>query len=265
MTKTTPILTMTPDFTPVVRMMAMQTRLAAQSSEAAMRLAYLPWKSWSVSFGALNLAATRDTVVAEKVIAKVAPKAAKKAEAPTAVEPKAKAVAPKVVAKAPKVKETPEVKETKAVAAPKPAKPVAEAVKPVEVKKVAPVAPKEAKKPAETKAAPAKAKPVAAKPTETKPLETKPSETKPVTAEVTSEKPALLKAARNGKADDLTQLKGVGPKLALALQEAGIYHYDQIAAWTEVQTLWVDDNIAGVRGRASRNAWVKQAQTLAKV
>ena len=39
-------------------------------------------------------------------------------------------------------------------------------------------------------------------------------------------------APREGGADDLKKIKGVGPKLEELLHGLGIYHFDQIAAWT---------------------------------
>jgi predicted flap endonuclease-1-like 5' DNA nuclease len=76
-------------------------------------------------------------------------------------------------------------------------------------------------------------------------------------------KPDLMTAPRNGAADDLKLLKGVGPKLEQSLHQAGIYHFDQIASWTAAEAAWVDDNIDGVRGRATRDDWVAQARALA--
>jgi predicted flap endonuclease-1-like 5' DNA nuclease len=76
-------------------------------------------------------------------------------------------------------------------------------------------------------------------------------------------KPRGLKAARGGKADDLKKIKGVGPKLEAMLHGMGYFHFDQIAAWTEQEVAWVDDNLEGFRGRVSRDNWVGQAKILA--
>ena len=81
-------------------------------------------------------------------------------------------------------------------------------------------------------------------------------------AEVAGAGPALLSAPREGGADDLKQLKGVGPKLEQTLNELGVYHFDQIAAWTEAEIAWVDDRLK-FRGRIQRDGWVEQAKTLA--
>ena len=76
-------------------------------------------------------------------------------------------------------------------------------------------------------------------------------------------KPAMLTAAREGKADDLKKIKGVGPKLEAMLHGMGFYHYDQIANWTAAEVAWVDENLEGFKGRVSRDGWVAQAKILA--
>lgn len=77
------------------------------------------------------------------------------------------------------------------------------------------------------------------------------------------DKPTTLDAARDGKADDLKLIKGVGPKLEGVLNDIGIFHYDQIAAWTEAEVAWADQNLVGFKGRVSRDDWVAQAKLLA--
>ena len=75
--------------------------------------------------------------------------------------------------------------------------------------------------------------------------------------------PALLSEARPGGADDLKLIRGVGPKLEATLHRMGVFHYDQIASWTDREVAWVDDNLEGFRGRVSRDEWVAQARVLA--
>ncbi|WP_299932669.1 NADH-quinone oxidoreductase subunit E [uncultured Pelagimonas sp.] len=77
------------------------------------------------------------------------------------------------------------------------------------------------------------------------------------------DKPAALDAAREGGADDLKLIKGVGPKLEKLLNSMGFFHFDQVAAWTDKELGWVDQNLEGFKGRASRDNWVSQAKTLA--
>lgn len=76
-------------------------------------------------------------------------------------------------------------------------------------------------------------------------------------------KPELLSAPRDGGADDLKLIKGVGPKMEGMLHKMGIYHFDQVANWSESEVAWVDANLEGFRGRVSRDDWVGQARLLA--
>ena len=73
-----------------------------------------------------------------------------------------------------------------------------------------------------------------------------------------------MSAPRSGKADDLKQIKGVGPKLEKMLHDMGFYHFDQIAGWSPDEVAWGDENLEGFKGRVSRDEWVKQAKVLAK-
>ncbi|MEO1308046.1 MAG: NADH-quinone oxidoreductase subunit E [Pseudomonadota bacterium] len=99
--------------------------------------------------------------------------------------------------------------------------------------------------------------PAPAKPATPEKNEAKPQET-PV-----GTRPASLEAARDGGADKLQKIKGVGPKLEKLLHSLGFYHFDQIAAWTAEEVAWVDENLEGFKGRVSRDEWVDQARILA--
>jgi len=72
----------------------------------------------------------------------------------------------------------------------------------------------------------------------------------------TASKPEGLSGPRGGVADPLQEINGVGPKLEKLLHSLGYYHFDQIG--------WVDDNLEGFKGRATRDNWVPQAKVLAK-
>ena len=76
-------------------------------------------------------------------------------------------------------------------------------------------------------------------------------------------KPVFLAEAREGGPDDLKRIKGIGPKLELMLHGMGVFHFDQIAVWTEAELAWVDDNLEGFKGRASRDNWIPQAKAFA--
>ncbi|MGB7316806.1 MAG: hypothetical protein WBC85_02465 [Planktotalea sp.] len=76
-------------------------------------------------------------------------------------------------------------------------------------------------------------------------------------------KPVTLSEARDGKADDLKQIKGIGPKLEKLCNSLGIYHFDQIAGWSADEEAWVNANLEGFKGRVSRDQWIAQAKVLA--
>ncbi len=88
------------------------------------------------------------------------------------------------------------------------------------------------------------------------------AEAAPEVAYSDDDKPALL-SAPNGTADDLKVIKGIGPKLEKELNAAGVYHYSQIASWTDKEVAWADDNLVSFKGRISRDNWVSQAKELA--
>jgi NADH-quinone oxidoreductase subunit E len=85
----------------------------------------------------------------------------------------------------------------------------------------------------------------------------------PVTTDAAEKKPRTMKAPRKAGADDLKQLKGVGPKLEDTLNELGFYHFDQVAKWGAAEIAWVDARLK-FKGRIERDGWVEQAKTLAE-
>jgi NADH-quinone oxidoreductase subunit E len=76
-------------------------------------------------------------------------------------------------------------------------------------------------------------------------------------------KPKGIAAARGGKADNLQRISGIGPKNEGILNNLGIYHFDQIAAWTPEQITWVDDHLR-FNGRIQREEWIRQAHLLSE-
>ena len=79
------------------------------------------------------------------------------------------------------------------------------------------------------------------------------------------QKPAGLAAPRGGTADDLKVIEGVGPAMEKLLNEHGIYHLDQIAAWGPAEVAWMDGNLKGFKGRVTRDKWVAQAKLIGEV
>ncbi|MGC5781328.1 30S ribosomal protein S2 [Methylobacterium sp. NFXW15] len=68
-----------------------------------------------------------------------------------------------------------------------------------------------------------------------------------------------LLAAPRGAPDDLTKLNGAGPQIVQKLNDAGIYHYWQIAAMTADEVAKVDADLK-LNGRIDRDSWVSQAR-----
>lgn len=75
--------------------------------------------------------------------------------------------------------------------------------------------------------------------------------------------PAFLTKPRNGKADDLKRIKGVGKVLEGILFERGVYHFDQIATWSDENAQWMD-TFMKFPGRIEREGWIEQAKLLDK-
>lgn len=64
-------------------------------------------------------------------------------------------------------------------------------------------------------------------------------------------------------ADDLTRIKGLGPKLAVLLGELGVTSYAQIAAWSDADVERIDAELGRFKGRITRDQWIEQAKLLA--
>ena len=62
--------------------------------------------------------------------------------------------------------------------------------------------------------------------------------------------------------DDLTRIKGLGPKLSRLLAELGVTRFEQIAAWTDADIAAIDAKLGAFAGRPTRDAWVEQASLL---
>jgi len=75
------------------------------------------------------------------------------------------------------------------------------------------------------------------------------------------DQPELFEAPRDGAADDLKMISGIGPKLEQKLNSIGIWHHSQVASWTQAEVDWVNAAIS-FRGRIERERWVSQAKAL---
>jgi predicted flap endonuclease-1-like 5' DNA nuclease/pimeloyl-ACP methyl ester carboxylesterase len=80
-------------------------------------------------------------------------------------------------------------------------------------------------------------------------------------ASVIAQAPRQLSAPTGGMPDDLTRIKGIGPKLSQSLAALGIHHLWQVASWTPSEIAWINRKIE-FPGRVQRERWVQQARTL---
>jgi predicted flap endonuclease-1-like 5' DNA nuclease len=76
-------------------------------------------------------------------------------------------------------------------------------------------------------------------------------------------KPPVLPAARNGAPDDLTLIEGVSLLQQTTLYSLGVFHFEQIAAWSEENVAWVDQYLR-LQGRIGEEEWIEQASDLAR-
>jgi large subunit ribosomal protein L21 len=72
---------------------------------------------------------------------------------------------------------------------------------------------------------------------------------------------AVAAPAASGKADDISLIGGVGPKMEAGLIELGYTTFASIAAWTPADVEKVEAHLKQ-KGRVGREEWVEQAQEL---
>lgn len=77
------------------------------------------------------------------------------------------------------------------------------------------------------------------------------------------EKPPVISAPRNGAPDDFTLIEGVSALQQSTLNAMGVFHFDQIAAWTPEHVAWIDSYLL-LDGRIDEEDWIEQAAELAR-
>jgi predicted flap endonuclease-1-like 5' DNA nuclease len=70
--------------------------------------------------------------------------------------------------------------------------------------------------------------------------------------------------APSGPADDLSRLKGVGPKFVARLAELGITRYAQLAGLNANEAAHLDERMGAFQGRLGRDRVIEQADYLAR-
>lgn len=79
-----------------------------------------------------------------------------------------------------------------------------------------------------------------------------------------AEAPAPAPTAATPGAGSITQLKGLGPKIAARLGELGITQVDQLAWLDDAEAAELDAKLGAFQGRMERDRWREQARFLAK-
>jgi len=77
-------------------------------------------------------------------------------------------------------------------------------------------------------------------------------------------RPTGIPAPRLGIKDDLTHVIGILPIIETALNNLGLYHFDQVAELSDENAGWIENHL-GIAGRIGREHWREQARELALV
>ena len=67
-----------------------------------------------------------------------------------------------------------------------------------------------------------------------------------------------------GRGDDLTVIKGLGPKAAAQLRELGVTSYAQLAGLDTASAESLDARMGVFKGRLEKDRWIEQARYLAR-
>jgi large subunit ribosomal protein L21 len=76
-----------------------------------------------------------------------------------------------------------------------------------------------------------------------------------------SRAPSKASGKSTDKADDISLIGGIGPKMQQILGDLAITNFAQIAAWTEADIEKIEEHIKP-KGRIAREEWVEQAKEL---
>ena len=72
----------------------------------------------------------------------------------------------------------------------------------------------------------------------------------------------VIGTATADQKDDLKKIKGVGPKLEDALNNAGIFTYAQVAKMTDAEYDLLDELLSTGKGKAKKDNWAEQVKSL---
>lgn len=74
-------------------------------------------------------------------------------------------------------------------------------------------------------------------------------------------KPLILSSPRPSGKDKLIKIKGIDSKVEENLNKLGIFHFNQIAAWSNKNCDWIEEFLS-LPSCAKKNQWVEQAKIL---
>lgn len=75
--------------------------------------------------------------------------------------------------------------------------------------------------------------------------------------------PGIAGLGDGADVDDLTRIKGVGPKLRDLLVSLGVTRFAQVAGWSDADIDRIDAQLGRFEGRIRRDDWREQARLLA--
>lgn len=74
-------------------------------------------------------------------------------------------------------------------------------------------------------------------------------------------KPLILGIPRPKGKDELQKIEGIDASLEELLNQLGIYHYDQIAKWSDKNAQWVEEYL-DIEGQITQENWMGQAKSI---
>ncbi|WP_293880063.1 hypothetical protein [Sphingomonas sp.] len=66
-----------------------------------------------------------------------------------------------------------------------------------------------------------------------------------------------------GEPDNLLEIKGLGPRIAMLLNGLGVTRFEQIARLTPEEQVQLDQHLGAFKGRIDQDRWIDQARILA--
>ena len=75
-------------------------------------------------------------------------------------------------------------------------------------------------------------------------------------------KPLVLSSPRAIGKDNFKKLKGINSKIENDLNNLGIYHFDQIAKWSNKNCDWIEEFLLLPSGCTKNDQWILQAKIL---